>query len=196
MKPFTFLSLLGVAAAQGVRIDWDCQATPPIGGPQQLSLNNTVQGDAPSAVKPGDVFNIMLASNALTIPATAAGFPINTLRDIKLSVPVPPGTSHIASTLAGGSKPATVAEAGGVVTISVADAVAGGAAFNFPLIHLNLAATGAVGNVIESRLAGRGYASPGLRFVANIKVGIINLDVPTACFPAGSPALTRTTIEA
>lgn len=196
MKPFTFLSVLSAVTAQGVRINWDCQATPPIDGPQQPSLNNTVEGDAPSAVKPDDVFNIILASNPLTIPATAAGYPVNTLRDIKLSVLVPPSTNHLASTFAGGSTPATVTEADGVVTVSVPDAVAGGAAFNFPIIQLNLAATGAAGSVTESRLAGTGYASPGLRFVANIKVGVINLDVPTACFPAGSPALTRTTIEA
>ncbi|KAH8898881.1 hypothetical protein GQ53DRAFT_360501 [Thozetella sp. PMI_491] len=187
------------ACAASVNVDWDCQANPPIGSSQQLSLGSTIDGQAPTSVLPGDVFEIVLAPEPLAIPGSAAGYHLNNLRNVKLSIPVPAGTTFNGVTLTGGSSTGgtpSVAQSGGVITLSVPGKISGGSTFQFPALHLSLIATGAAGTTIIAKAAGTSYGSPGLQFTANVNVSPgIDVDVPAKCFPNPSPTLTTTTVN-
>jgi dehydratase len=181
-------------------VAWDCQARPPIGAPQQLALATDVEGTAPATVAAGGALEIVLAAQPLTVPATANGIAVATLKDIKLKAPVPAGTTLRGATLTGGSglgtaKP-TVAAASGFVTLTVPGPVAGGAVIQLPAVHLALTATGAAGGTITSAVAGTSYTDPGLTFTANVKIFIGTLPVPASCFASPNPTLTTTTITA
>ena len=191
------LAFASPASAAATPLTWDCQAKPPIGAPQQLPLTASVQGDAPATVAAGAALEISLAPAPETVPAEAAGYPIENLRDLKLRVPVPAGSTFQSAKLTGGSNlggTPTVSQANNVVTVVVPGPIAGGATFQLPALQLGLTASGAAGTAIESRLAGTGYDNPGLTFTAKVKVGFISVDVPTSCFANPSPTLTTTAI--
>jgi dehydratase len=189
----------GPASAAPTGINWDCQANPPIGSSQQLTLNTTIDAQAPAHIGPGTVFDVVLTSSPQTVPGQASGYTVNNLRDLKLRVPVPAGSSFQGVTLSGGSNlggTPTVTQVGGVVTLSVPGPIAGGSTFQFPTLDLSLTATGASGSTITTRVAGTSYADPGLTFTANVHVSPgIDPNVPTTCFPNPSPALSATTID-
>ncbi|KAK1757106.1 hypothetical protein QBC47DRAFT_443903 [Echria macrotheca] len=192
---------LPATATPNVNVDWDCQATPPIGSATQLSLGSTIDGTAPADVGPGDIFEILLAAKPQTVPTQAAGYKLNNLRNVKLLVPVPAGTSFKSVSLTGGvnvnSNP-SIAQSNGVLTLSVPGPISGGASFTFPAIHLSVSASGAPGSGIQSHVAGTSYADPGLQFTANVHISPgIDIDVPARCFPKGgaSPVLTSTAID-
>ncbi len=187
------------SAASTVPVTFDCQARPPIGSPQQLTLSTSIQADAPETVAAGGTFEATLAPDPMTVPTTAGGYSVNNLRGLLLKVPVPQGATVDAATLTGGSNlgtdTPTVSQADGVVTVTVPGPLAGGATFQLPALHLTLTATGAAGTTIDTRLAGTGYDDPGLTFTANVKVGFFPVNVPTSCFANPSPTFTSTTIS-
>ena len=187
-------------AAEPADVSWNCEARPPIGAPQYLTLGAAVEAVAPATVAPGQAFEISLTPQPATVPATANGFPVNNLANLQLRVPVPAGTTLTGVTLTGGvnlgdAVPA-VAEAGGVVTLTVPGPLAGGSAIQLPAIHLALTATGEAGTAVTTRLAGTSYADPGLTYVANVKTIFGNFDVPAGCFADPSPVLSSTAIQA
>src|SRR3569833_4172184 len=81
--------LTQTAASPNINVDWDCQANPPIGSSQELTIGSTMDTTAPTAVSVGDIFEVVFAAHPLTVPATAAGYQLNNLRNVKLSVAVP-----------------------------------------------------------------------------------------------------------
>ncbi len=193
------IAVVPICATPNVNVDWDCQANPPIGSSQELSLGSTIDGQAPTDVAPGSIFEVVLAAHPLSVPSQVAGYHLNNLRNVKLSVPVPPGSSFLSASQVGGANlggtPA-VSQANGVVTLSVPGPVGGGASFQFPALHLSLTATGAPGSSILTHAAGTSFSSPGLQFTANVHVSAgIDIDVPTKCFPKTSPVLTTTTVD-
>lgn len=194
------LGLAAPAHAAPVPVPFDCQATPPIGSPQQLTLEGSVQADAPATVAAGASFEATLAPDPMTVPAEAGGYAVNKLTNLRLHVPVPAGSTFQSATLTGGSNLGngvpTVSQADNLVTVTVPGPIAGGATFQLPALHLTLTATGEAGTAIETRLKGTSYADPGLTFTATVQVGIFPVDVPTSCFGNPSPVLTSTTIEA
>jgi dehydratase len=194
------LGLAGPVAAATVPVVWDCEAKPPIGAPQQLTLNNSVQADAPATVVAGGSFEATLAPDPTTVPAEAGGYKITNLKNLKLKVPVPQGATFQSATLTGGSNLGTgipsVAQADNVVTVTVPGPLAGGSTFQLPALHLTLTATGAAGTAIDTKLAGSSYTDPGMTFGATVQAGPFPIDVPTTCFANPSPTLTSTTIEA
>jgi dehydratase len=187
------------AAAATVAVTLDCQATPPIGAPQQLTLDIAVQADAPATTAPASTFDATLAPDPTTVPAEAGGYAVNNLRNLALRVPVPAGATYQSATLTGGSNLGTgiptAAQANNVVTITVPGPLTGGSTIQLPALHLTLTASGAAGSTIETHLAGTSYADPGMTFTANVQVGPFPIDVPTACYPTPSPTLTSTTIS-
>ena len=186
------------SAATAVPVTFDCQAKPPVGDPQQLTLSSSIQADAPEVVTTGDGFEVTLAADPLTVPAQAGGYTVNNLRDLTLKVPVPEGSTYQSATLTGGSNLGTgtpsVAQADNVVTVTVPGPLAGGSTFQLPALHLGLTATGPAGSTIETSLAGTGYADPGMTFTANVKVSFFNVDVPASCYANPSPTLTSTAV--
>src|SRR4051794_5099490 len=81
------------SAAEPSAVTWNCQARPPIGDPQYLTLDAAIEGTAPATVAPGDAFEIVLTPQPTTVPASANGFPVNPLANLQLRAPVPAGTS-------------------------------------------------------------------------------------------------------
>jgi dehydratase len=194
------LALGSPAMAAVVPVTWDCQAKPPVGSPQQLPLDNSVNADAPATVAAGGSFEAVLAPEPTSVPTEAGGYKVNNLQNLTLKVPVPAGSTYQAATLTGGSNLGTgipsVAQADGVVTVTVPGPLAGGSTFQLPALHLTLTAAGAAGSAIDTRLAGTSYDDPGMTFTANVQAGPFPVNVPTSCFASPSPTLTSTTITA
>jgi len=193
------LAAAPASAAATVPVTWDCQAKPPIGDPQQLTLDNSVQADAPATVAAGAAFEAVLAPDPTTVPPDAGGYAINRLENLVLRVPVPQGATYQSATLTGGSNLGTgiprVAQAGGIVSVTVPGPLAGGSTFQLPALHLSLTASGAAGSTIETRLAGSSYTDPGRTVTANVQAGPFPINVPTSCFANPSPTLTTTSIS-
>src|SRR6266536_3093272 len=70
------------SAASTVPVTFDCQARPPIGSPQQLTLSTSIQADAPETVAAGGTFEATLAPDPMTVPTTAGGYSVNNLRGL------------------------------------------------------------------------------------------------------------------
>jgi dehydratase len=188
------------ASAAAVPVTFDCQASPPVGSPQQLTLSTSIQTDAPATVAAGATFEAVLAPDPMTVPDTAGGYSVNELRNLTLKIAVPQNSTYQSATLTGGSNlgsgtPA-VSAADNVVTVSVPGPLAGGSTIQLPALHLNLVASGAAGTTIDTHLVGTSYADPGLTFTANVKVSFFAVDVPTSCFGNPAPTFTSTTIAA
>ncbi len=183
------------ASAAVVEVNLDCQANAPIVGPQQANLAQGTDVTAPATVAPGAAFDIVVDPAPNTVPATVAGYPLKQVENFALKLPVPANSTYAGSVLDGGSGlgPAapTISVSGGVATLSFPGPIAGGAAFELPTITFHLVA-GASGT-IETRLAGTGYSDPGLTFTSVVNA-IIDISVPTACFPNPSPVFTTTRI--
>jgi dehydratase len=194
------IALANPASAATVPVTFDCQASPPVGAPQQLALDSSIAADAPASVAAGATFAVVLAPDPMTVPVTAGGYSVNNLRNLSLKIAVPQNSTYQSATLTGGSNLGsgvpTVAEADNVVTVTVPGPLAGGATIQLPALHLNLVAAGTPGATIDTHVAGTGYADPGLTFTANVKVSFFAVDVPTSCFGNPVPTFTSTTIEA
>jgi dehydratase len=209
-RPIGLLSLAGLlalaslvavvppASAATVPVAFDCQARPPIGGPQQLTLATAVQADGPAAVAAGATFEVAVAPDPMTVPGNVAGYTVNRLTGLALSFPVPEGSTFQSATLTGGSNlgrgTPTVSRSGSVVTVRIPGPIAGGATFQLPVLHVTLVASGQPGTTVDTRLAGTSYDDPGLTFTANVRVVFFNVDVPTRCYANPSPTFTSTAI--
>jgi dehydratase len=190
---------LAAHAATPVPVKFDCQGRPPIGAPQQLPLDTSIQATAPAKVAPGGPLTVILAAEPMTVPAKAGGYDVQRIGGLNLKVPVPKGTVYQGAKLVGGSNLGSqpiVSQANGVVSVLVPGPIAGGAAFQLPALHLAVRASAAAGTKVTSQLGGTSYADPGLIFAATVKVGAFGVDVPVFCFPNPSPTLTTTTIGA
>jgi dehydratase len=194
------VALMTPASAATVPVPFDCQATPPVGAAQQLTLDTSMEADAPATVAPGDTFVVNLAPDAMAVPATAGGYTVNKLTNVTLKVPVPANSTYVSATLDGGSNigtaTPTVSEADNVVTVTVPGPLAGGSTVQLPALHMTLTASGDAGSSIQTTLAGTSYTDPGLTFTANVKVTFLNVDVPATCYGNPAPIFTTTTIQA
>jgi dehydratase len=188
------------ASAATTAVVFDCQATPPVGSPAQLTLNIPVQSTAPETAAAGATFDAVVAPDPVAVPAEAAGATITNIRNIVLTAPVPANATLAAVTLTGGSNlgatPPTVAVANGVISLTIPGPIVGGTTFQLPALNLSLVASGTVDSTIQTKLGGTSYADPGLTFTANVHVFVFDLDVPASCFPNPSPVFTSTTIVA
>jgi len=188
----------GSASAADTPLSLACQATPPIGSVQTLTIDAGVNGTAPATVAAGSAFTVTLAPDAITVPTSVGGNTVNSISALKLTAPVPANATLNSQTLSGGSGlgsgTPTVSVSGGAIALTVPGPISGGSTFTLPTLNLNLTA-GAAGSTVQTQIAGSSYASPGLTFTANVTAVIINLDVPTACYPSPNPVLTSTTVS-
>lgn len=181
-------------ASAATDIVYDCQADTPL-GTENLALNQTVDATAPASVAPGGALDVVVDPAPNQVPSEAAGYEVKNVHTFTLKVPVPANATLTGVDLTGGSglgSDPTWTEADGVVTVSFAGPIAGGATFELPTItaHLTAGASGA----IESTLYGTGYNDPGLTFTAVVGTFIGDISAPTSCFPNPNPVLTSTTI--
>jgi len=196
----TMALMPAASAAATVPVNLDCQGRPPIGAPQQLPLDATIQAEAPETVAAGGTFEIVIAPDPMQVPSDAAGNKVNNLRDLLMRVPVPAGATLQSATLTGGSglgngEP-TATPVGDLVSVLVPGPMKGGSTIQLPALHLTLTATGEAGSTITSKLSGTSYDDPSLGFTANVKAIFFDVDVPTSCFANPSPTFTTTTITA
>ncbi|MGW4353907.1 hypothetical protein ACWELJ_17660 [Nocardia sp. NPDC004582] len=201
----TPLALLPLGLAAGpaqadaqapVTVNFQCQATPPIGGAQTFTMALSVTGAAPSTAKTGDAVAITLTPAAMQVPASVSGYTLRSIRGIKLVMPVPANSTYVSSSVSGGTTAATVGQSGGKLTLDAPGTTAAGANLTLPAVTVNLTAT-AVGT-LTSTIGGTGYGDPGLSFTASVDSGTIlgAVDVPVKCYPNPAPTLTTTTVSA
>ncbi|MFE1443631.1 cyclase [Streptomyces sp. NPDC058739] len=189
---------MGPASAVGTTLDMDCQASPPIGSAQQFDLSAGVDAGAPDTVAPGGALSVTLATEPMTVPGSVSGYTVKSIKDITLKAPLPTNATVTGTRLTGGSGlgsgTPSVRVSGGEIIVSVPGPIGGGKTFTLPALNLDLTA-GASGGVIETRLSGTSYGSPGLTFTASVPILFVTVSVPTSCYPSPNPVLTSTAIS-
>jgi dehydratase len=189
------LALAQPASAATHDIVYDCQADTPLGA-ENLTLNQTVDATAPETVAPGGTLSVVVDPAPNNVPSEAAGYEVKEVHTFALKVPVPTNATLDDVELTGGSglgdTPPAWSEDGGVVTVTFAGPIAGGATFELPTVtaHLTAGASGA----IDSNLYGSSYDDAGLTFTAVVSTFIGDISAPTSCFPNPNPVLTSTAI--
>ena len=190
------LVALATPASAATTVSFDCQANPPIVGPQQITFTQDTDVTAPATVAPGGALDLVIDPAPNNVPATAAGYTVKNINTFALKIPIPANSTFVSADLTGGSglgsTAPTIAVSGGVATLSFPGPIAGGAAFELPTITAHL--TAASSGTIETKLAGTSYTDPGLTFSAVVSSIIGDVTAPTACFPSPSPVFTTTTI--
>lgn len=173
-----------------------CQGTA-LGQTSGSDNNTGITTVAPSYVSPGSNFVLTITPDPMVIPTTGGGQSIQYLSQVKIRIPVPTGTSFVSATLSGasnvGTGTPTVAQSGGVITLTVPGNLTAGTTATLPKITLTLKATGGVGTQINTILAGTSYADPGITF--NVKIDLFGLTVATNCFVNPSPVFSTTPIQ-
>ncbi|MGK4585154.1 cyclase [Kitasatospora sp. HPMI-4] len=186
------------ASAADTPLALACQATPPIGSAQNLTLNAGVNATAPATVAAGSQFSITLAPDPLTVPTSVSSYTLQSISNIQLTVPVPANSTLVSESVSGGSGidpgSASVAVNGNDVVMAVSSSITGGSTFTLPALTLNLTA-GASGSTVQTALGGTGYSDPGLTFTATVPVSFFTVDVPTACFPSPQAVLSSTSVS-
>jgi dehydratase len=181
-------------AAAATDITYDCEADTPLGA-ENATLNQAVDATAPATVAPGGSLDVVVDPAPNTVPTEVAGYTVKNVHTFTLKVPVPANATLSGVDLTGGSglgSTPTWSEAAGVVTVSFAGPIAGGATFELPTItaHLTAGSSGA----IDATLYGTSYDDPGLTFTTVVGTIIGDVSAPTSCFPNPNPVLTSTTI--
>jgi len=189
------LALAPPASAAAFDIVYDCQADTPLGA-ENLTLNQSVDATAPATVAPGGAMDVVVDPGPNQVPSEAAGYEVKEVNTFTLKVPVPANSTLTGVDLTGGSglgpTPPAWSEDAGVVTVTFAGPIAGGASFELPTVTAHLTA-GASGTV-DSTLYGTSYDDAGLSFTAVVSTFLGDISAPTSCFPNPNPTLTTTTI--
>jgi len=189
------LVFVPAASAAPTDINYDCQADTPLGA-QNATLTQTVDASAPASVAPGGTLDVVVDPAPSTVPTEVSGFEVKEVKGFSLKVPVPTNSTLAGVDLTGGSglgdTPPTWSESGGVVTVTWAGPMAGGATFEIPTVTAHLTA-GASGS-IDATLYGSSYDDAGLTFTTVVSTFLGDISAPTSCFPNPNPVLTTTTI--
>ena len=190
----TALLAAAPASAAEQAINYDCQATTGFGN-TPASFERTVDATAPETVAVGDEFTVSLSSAPATVPTTAAGLPVNSVRNFRATYPVPAHTTLVSASLSGGEglggEP-VVSVAGSSVIVTLDSTIPGGATYTMPTLTLTLQAVEE--GTVEVQLGGTSYADPGLFFITQVDLLGSALDAWTSCFPSPNPVLASTTI--
>jgi dehydratase len=192
----TVLLAAAPASAAEQTITYDCQATTGFGN-TPATFERTVDASAPETVAVGDQFSVSISSAPATVPTTASGLPVNSVRSFRATYPIPARTTLVSASLSGGEglggEP-VVSVAGSSVVVTLDSTIAGGATYTMPTLTLNLQAAEA--GTVEVTLGGTSYADPGLFFITQIDLLGSALDAWTSCFPSPNPVLASKTVTA
>ena len=193
----TVLLAAAPASAAAQTVTYDCQATTGFGN-TPASFERTADATAPETVAVGDEFSISISSAPATVPSTASGLTVNSVRSFRSYYTVPAHTSLVSATVSGGdglgSAEPVVSVSGSTVLVTLDATIPGGATYTMPTLTLNLQATEE--GTVETKLGGTSYADPGLWFITQVDFLGSGLDAWTSCFPSPNPVLATTTITA
>jgi dehydratase len=156
-----------------------------------------VDGTAPETVAVGDEFAVSVVSAPATVPTTASGLTVRSVRNFRSTYPIPAHTTLVSATLSGGeglNGEPVVSVSGNNVVVTLDATIPGGATYTMPTLTLTLQA--AEEGTVDVRLGGTSYADPGLFFITQVDLLGSALDAWTSCFPSPNPVLATTTITA
>ncbi len=173
-----------------VTVGFRCQATPPIGAPQEFNLDVDVTGDAPATATTGDTVTLIITPAEMTVPADVSGYQVQSIRGLRLLVPHPANSSHLSTTVSGGTVPASSTRTDDTTVVAIPGPIPGGASVTLPTVTHSV--RGHSNSTITTTLAGTGHHDPGLTFTATIATFIGSIDIPVACYPDPAPTLTTT----
>jgi len=186
---------LAQPASAAVDIAYDCQADTPLGA-ENLTLNQAVDATAPATVAPGGALDVVVDPGPNQVPSEAAGYEVKEVHTFTLKVPVPANSTLTGVDLTGGSglgpTPPAWSEDAGVVVVTFAGPIAGGASFELPTVTAHL--TAGTSGTVDSTLYGSSYDDAGLTFTAVVSTFLGDISAPTSCFPNPNPVLTSTAI--
>lgn len=175
-------------ANAAVSVNWSCRGTI-FGIGQTSSMTTSVSGTAPSSVSAGSPLAITLTPGSSTVPASASGFRVTSIRNLKMLIPVPADSTFVSASASGGTVSGSTDLVGSNVVLTVPGPINGGSTFTPPAVTMNVTAT--TPGSVTSKYAGTSYADPGMTMTTTVSpVG----NVATACYPEDSPALTTTTV--
>lgn len=163
------------------------------------TLDTGVTALAPATVQSGGTFQAQLTADPIEVPTAAGSYSLLNLNTVTVRFNVPAGTQYVGATLSGGSNlgsgAPTVGLVSGQIRLTVPGPLTPGSTAVLPTVTVTLQATGPVGSVIRSQLAGSSYTDPAVTFTARVggtPVGTLN--APTTCFAPTNPFVTETTI--
>jgi dehydratase len=186
----------GVANA-ATSVNWSCQGTV-AGVAQTSSMTTSVDGTTvpTGSVTAGSPLAITLIPGASSVPASASGFTVQNISNLKMLIPVPANSTFVSTSISGGSVPGgapSVALVGSNVVLTVPGPINGGTSFTPPAVTINVTANAP--GTITSKYAGTSYSSPGMTMTTRVTVPIIGgTNVATSCYPNPSPTLTTTNV--
>ncbi|WP_307781255.1 Calx-beta domain-containing protein, partial [Rhabdothermincola sediminis] len=185
------------AATTPVTTPMNCTANTPIGS-VAVSQDVTVTTTAPDGVENDTVFTVSSASDTTQAPSSASGFTVNSLRDLRMNIPIAANAVYVSHSLGadgimppGAGTPSLTYNAGANrLELSVPGPIPGGATFRIPTINTVLRAAGPAFATIQPKLS---------FFTTTVNVNFPSpigaSDVVTTCTPvAPVPALSTTTI--
>lgn len=187
------VSTAGPANAAPTAVTFQCRGSA-AGQTADFAMGQDVDSSAPSTVAAGAAFDVVIDPAPNTLPATASGYPVNSVRDVVLVMPVPGNASYTSAELTGGSglhSTPSVSRDGDTISIAIPGPIPGGSDFELPTIIVRL--TAGSSGTITSSLYGSGYSDPGLTFTASV-TALFTVDAAVACHPEPNPTLTTTTI--
>jgi dehydratase len=182
------------ASAAPQAINYDCQATTGFGN-SNATFERVVEATAPETVAPGGDLTVTISSAPATVPTTASGLTVRSVRSFRSYYTIPENTTLVSASLSGGSdlgaEPVLTVE-GNKITVTLDAEIPAGSTYQMPALTLNL--TAGQEGTIEVKLGGTSYADPGLFFITQLDFLGMGLDAWTSCFPNPSPVLATTTI--
>ena len=183
----------GVANA-ATSVNWSCQGTV-AGVAQTSSMTTSVDGTtAPTgSVTAGSPLAITLTPGSSSVPASASGFTVQNISNLKMLIPVPANSTFVSTSTSGGTVSGSAALVGSNVVLTVPGPINGGTSFTPPAVTINVTATAP--GTITSKYAGTSYSSPGMTMTTRVTVPIVGgVNVATSCYPDPSPTLTTTNV--
>jgi dehydratase len=201
------LGLLGLAAVLTAcedpptkvttAVNYDCEINPNhiLLAPFSDDLDANYDVTAPQAVAPGAQFLVQVKPETFTVDGTpTSSGTITQVSNMVFRVAIPAGTTlsqqGISDWANVGAGTPTSAVSGGAVVVTIPGPILAGTPATLPTVNLLLTATGSAGTVIQPKIAGTSYASPGLSFSSRVTGTLLGtLNPSLACFPSPSPNL-------
>jgi hypothetical protein len=190
------------AGASSVSLSLSCNTTNvPVVGSQTSTRIQVINTTAVDHAYQNGTFTVALTPAAGNESSDlGSGATLRYIRDLKYRAAVPANAQLLSFSISGGSGlgsgTPSVSLSGSTITVTVPGQIPPNTNYQLPTLNMTLKATGSALSTIEPKLAGTSYANPGLDMVVNADLpsGFGNADLPTACFPNPSIALSSTLI--
>ncbi|MDQ1520233.1 MAG: large repetitive protein, partial [Actinomycetota bacterium] len=192
------------AGADNVTVPLTCQTSGiPVVGSQTSSKDQATITSSPAAVFQNEVFVLTVGAPPETESSDlGSGATLNNIHDLHLRLPIPANSTLQSSSFTPGfgygNGAVTLTQSGNNLVLYVQGPIPANQQWKLPTINMTLKATGSQLSNIQAHFGGTSYSDPGLDFIANANlpapISSTN-DLPTACYPSSSPALSTTLIK-